>query len=356
MKQIFHYILWLLPFLAGAGAIKFKHNMWVPKDSPTYVLFAVSTLMFALALVTIAEIPDLLVRACGKIGVCKEALGVTLAADPAPFPIAAVTMAVAILAMLIFGPKHIKLSKQGLPKASISMGRDGNDEIITINLWLRCIAYINYIIGVDYMHQKFYNEAIASFSKATKRNPWYEKAYIGLGKAYYIKGEHERSISNFKKAIEINPRSFESFYIGEFYFEKQENDLAIQNYTKAIEINPTYTIAYRSRGFAYARKGENNQAREDFCTVIELDPKHARNFNEQGNYQYAKGSYKTAIEEYSKAIQIDPNEPRFYHNRGTGYYKLRNYDAAIADFRKALLMRPDWQDTKEWLRRLGVNV
>ena len=50
---------------------------------------------------------------------------------------------------------------------------------------------------------------------------------------------------------------------GNAYFEKGQYDQAISDYTKALEINPRDAWAYFDRGNAYFEKGEYDKAWED---------------------------------------------------------------------------------------------
>ncbi len=57
------------------------------------------------------------------------------------------------------------------------------------------------------------------------------------------------------------------------YFEKGQYDQAISDYTKALEINPRYARAYYDRGSAYARKGQYDKAWEDVHKAQDLGHK-----------------------------------------------------------------------------------
>ena len=47
---------------------------------------------------------------------------------------------------------------------------------------------------------------------------------------------------------------------------------AISDYTKAIELNPKDAEAYYNRGVAYATLGKPEEAKKDLLKVVELDP------------------------------------------------------------------------------------
>ncbi|MBW1915530.1 MAG: tetratricopeptide repeat protein [Deltaproteobacteria bacterium] len=83
--------------------------------------------------------------------------------------------------------------------------------------------------------------------------------YINQGNAYVGKGQYDQAISDFNKAIQINPRFAKAYYNrGVAYKRKGQYDQAISDYNKAIEINPRDALAYYNRGIAcfYAKKYE----------------------------------------------------------------------------------------------------
>ena len=57
---------------------------------------------------------------------------------------------------------------------------------------------------------------------------------------------------------------------GVAYFDKGDFDRAIADYDKAIKLEPDFAEAYFSRGIAYSPKGEKEKAIADFKKVIEL--------------------------------------------------------------------------------------
>ncbi len=57
---------------------------------------------------------------------------------------------------------------------------------------------------------------------------------------------------------------------GNAYFEKGQHDQAISDYNKALEINPTDAGAYNNRGIAYMLKGKYDKAWEDVHKAQDL--------------------------------------------------------------------------------------
>ena len=164
---------------------------------------------------------------------------------------------------------------------------------------------------------------------------------INRGYAYKSKGEYDRAVLEYNKAIEIDPRFNMSYNnLGNIYRNKGEYDRAILDFTKAIEIDPKDAIAYTNRGRAFYDKGKYDRAIKDHTKAIELNPKFTEAHNNRAGAYFIKGEYDHAILDFTKAIMIDPNDADAYVNRGVCYYKMDEYDKAILDFTKAIEINP----------------
>ena len=88
------------------------------------------------------------------------------------------------------------------------------------------------------------------------------------------KGDHDGAISDFIKAIEINPKSALAYYNrANSKDELKDYYGAIADYTKLIELDPKYANAYLNRSVAKESIGDINGA----C----LDAKKAVSFGEE---------------------------------------------------------------------------
>jgi len=138
-----------------------------------------------------------------------------------------------------------------------------------------------------------FDKAIECFNRAIEINPHFDKALQNRGIAWIKKGDFKRALSDFDAALSINPRNTTASYYRRIAIEKsgvklpigrpekqlddedwlkkgiahsQNNnfDKAIADFNVAIDINPLFTEAYKGRGIAWDKKGVYDRAIEDY--------------------------------------------------------------------------------------------
>ena len=72
---------------------------------------------------------------------------------------------------------------------------------------------------------------------------------------------------------------------GNEHFNAGRYDDAITDYSKAIGLNPRYAEAYNNRGNALAKKGQDDAAITDWTKAIKLNPRYAEAYCHRGAAQ-----------------------------------------------------------------------
>ena len=109
-----------------------------------------------------------------------------------------------------------------------------------------------------------------------------KKSYsLGLeGNIKSKKGDHNGAISDYTKAIEINPKLYGAYHNrGLSKGKLNDYEGAISDFTKAIEINPKFYRAYFNRGIANYKIDKKDNACKDYKTAISLGIKENNSFN-----------------------------------------------------------------------------
>jgi tetratricopeptide (TPR) repeat protein len=152
-----------------------------------------------------------------------------------------------------------------------------------------------------------------------------------------------------EKMLEKDSDKAAELYVwrGIAWYNKKDYDNAITDYDKAIAINPNYTLAFYNRGFAWVVKKEYNKAIEDYRKAIEIEPEpdYANAYVVGASILKAMKEYDTAIEDYSRAIEIDPDCANAYYNRGLAKKENKvDFEGSKQDFEKYLELTADEND------------
>lgn len=146
------------------------------------------------------------------------------------------------------------------------------------------------------------------------------------------------------KAIAYNNR-------GIVYNAKGNFEKAISDYSRAIELKPEYANAYNNRGVAYYAKGNLDRAISDYNKAIELNPKHVNAYSNRGLAYKAKGNYKQTISDYTIAMALDPEDEYIYIDTIIVSAHLSHDKYKMALKRLKNYMR--WSGSSEWIRTLS---
>ena len=86
--------------------------------------------------------------------------------------------------------------------------------------------------------------------------------YFKRGVEHEEKGQYDRAITDFTKALELNPRLAKVYYKGNAYLKKGQYDKAITDFNKALELDPQYARSYLGRAIVYTMRKDYDKAWE----------------------------------------------------------------------------------------------
>ena len=192
---------------------------------------------------------------------------------------------------------------------------------------------------------KEYKAAITDYDKAIELNPNFTEAYSKRGNVKFFLQEYQEAILDYDKAIELNPNYYKA-YSNRAVSKQELKDYkgAIADFDKAIELNPKYALFYSNRGDLKYTLSQYKEAIVDFDKAIELDPNFTRAYYHRGYTKQELKEYKEAIVDFDKAIELNPNLSPPYNNRGNAKQELKEYENAIADYNKAIELNPNFTE------------
>jgi tetratricopeptide (TPR) repeat protein len=185
-----------------------------------------------------------------------------------------------------------------------------------------------------------YSQALPLFTRELAQNPT-AVAYNTRGTIWNERGEHDRAIEDFSKAIRLDP-SIKQFYNnrGVAWDDKAHYEEAIADYDRAIELDPRYSLVFNNRGNAWSALQDYGRAIADYSEAIRLDPKDPSAFFNRAHAWSVRQEYEKAIADYDEAIRLDGKDAIAYKSRGSAWCAKRDFDRGLADYNKAIRLNP----------------
>jgi len=100
-------------------------------------------------------------------------------------------------------------------------------------------------------------------------------AHNNLASALLEKGETEKAMHHYHKAIDINHYPAAYYNIGIIYYRLGQDQQSIDYFKKAIHEKADYAAAYFNLGIVYQMLGLQQQALEQYNEATRLLPGHA---------------------------------------------------------------------------------
>ena len=169
------------------------------------------------------------------------------------------------------------------------------------------------------------NDPKADFPKAIKN-----------GSNKLQSSDYEGAISEFNKAIKIQPRYADSYNLrGLCKTELKDTKGAMSDFNKAIKLRLDFASAYMNRGDLKASMNDFKGALEDYYEVIRIDPTNTLIYDRSGMSKQLLQDFEGSIRDFSKGIELDPKNSDLFFSRGVSKVKINDKKGAYNDFKSA---------------------
>jgi tetratricopeptide (TPR) repeat protein len=217
-------------------------------------------------------------------------------------------------------------------------------------------AYENYEKGYLAYKNNNYAEAINYFKSSILNNSEYKDSHYYLALSYYNIGDFDNSITQWNEVIKIDPfdnsakrflnKSLEEkkygrdtlryFNIGYDYYIKGEYEKAIEEFKKSLSCNPKFEKAQKYLSRSYYQLNQMDKYREEIEKATRLkvinDEEKVEEHYKLGYEFYSLKKYQVAIEELKKALNLKNDYPAARYLLAECYFKQKEYKIALVEY------------------------
>ena len=201
---------------------------------------------------------------------------------------------------------------------------------------------------------------------AAVNNPYYNAAgdedrgmlnpYNNLGKEYSNLGETGMAIGYYLKAVEYNPRHYESYNnLGEAYNKAGEHAKAEDALRKAVLLDPDSPYARNNLGTALFNLGRSDEALQEYKAALKASPYYFEAHSNLGTVYFTLNRTDDAASEFRKAADINPRNPTVHYNLAAAYHSMGYAEGALLELRTAAELDAQYMSEYQAMRRDRAN-
>ncbi len=216
-------------------------------------------------------------------------------------------------------------------------------------------AHVN--LGVAYMREKRWDDALAELRKAQPLSPHEAGIPLNIGLAHYKKNDFVAAIEPFSASLQLAPQSLQARYLlGLCYFftnqYPQASDTLAPLWEKESN-NPNYLYVLTIAAGKTSNVTLEKQAADRMLAIGQNSPEFHLYI---GKAWLAKGNTEKAVEEFNVAAAARPNLPLVHYFLGRAYLEQHAYPQAEEELLKDVAIEPSFPYNYEDLGLLYMQL
>ncbi len=215
------------------------------------------------------------------------------------------------------------------------------------------------LININYSRN--FSDKFHFWEKAAKGSPHSSVAHIGAGNVYYLEGDLDRTVEEYRKYISLKEGDAITHYnlaepeihynLGAIYLRQGKAAEAKKEFLSVTRINPEIAEAYFKLGMIYNNESKADSAAMMWQKCTELDPRSTDAYNNLALLSYNAGQTGKAAVLWQKVLSLRPASVDVIYNLALLYSRQNSRDSARAYVR---LMKQGGIDTRR-LQQMGIQ-
>lgn len=208
------------------------------------------------------------------------------------------------------------------------------EQIIKLNP-VNVDAYNN--MGGIYRRLKRYDESIAILNKALSFNKNNSEVKYNLGFTYKLMGKNDEACDCFEYVISENPNDVLAYnHLGSIYATKKDYQKSISIYKRGLQIDPNHPILQYNLARSYVATNADLDAFKAFEAALRAKPSWKDAVKEYSALLNKYSRTKESCEVIQKAINLYPTDGHLYYLLGKSFLVQTDYESAVKSFEKAI--------------------
>lgn len=207
--------------------------------------------------------------------------------------------------------------------------------------------------GNGFYKKRKFEQAISEYSKAIDLDPESPIYLTNRSAVYFMTEQYDRCVDDCNEAIKLTRKNYGDFKLiakayarmGDVEMKRGSVDSAIELYNKSLVEDQTYTLKKKLK-LAINKKKEIE-------AMAYINPEIALQHKEKGNEHFKNSNWQDAIDEYTESIKRNPEDGKVYSNRAAAYLKLMAWEYALKDCEKSIEIDPTF--AKAYLRKGRIH-
>ncbi len=194
------------------------------------------------------------------------------------------------------------------------------------------LAYVYQSLNEISARDEAIKKAMAYAQKATEK----ERLYIESDYADYIENDQLKSIRILEQLANKYPNEKEAHnLLGGFYNFRGNLDKAMEEFNRALELDPNYAEVIGYVALAWRTKGDFEKALELYKKYVSLSPGDANPLDSMANLYFRMGRIDDAIANFKEALRVNPD-----------------FLMSIIGLHYISALRQDYAEARRWLDHL----
>ena len=188
--------------------------------------------------------------------------------------------------------------------------------------------------------------AVEVFQQAVARYPGSPRLAIGLGMAFYARGNYDDAVAALLKAADLNPSDPRCYlFLSRAYDSSpSQADEVRQRFHRFAELQPRNGRAQYYYAMSLWKGKRAQDSNVDLSVIetllkkaLELDPQLAEAHLQLGNLYFGQKNYVESIPEFERVLHLSPQTADAHYKLGQAYF--RTGDKNRADEQLAIYQR-----------------